>query len=101
MDLGRGDEFYGADALTMSGQQVRSAAKRILAEGGKRLDPKQYDRVEALIDGLGAEGEKEESYIARRVLLTENPVYRSDWREVITNTLTLLNSEQVESLLPL
>ncbi len=98
MNLGRGDEFYGADALTMSGQQVRSAAKRILAESGKRLDPKQGDRVEALIDGLGAEGEKEESYIARRVLLTENPVYRSAWREVMTNPHPLLNSEQVESL---
>jgi HK97 family phage major capsid protein len=98
-NLGGDDDaaFYGEDALRMRGDQVRSLAKRALELAGKRLDAKQADRVEKLIDDK-ANPDEEESYIARRILLTENPTYRSAWKQLMTEPHPLLNNEEIESI---
>src|SRR5439155_7794721 len=69
---GAGIEF---DVMHMRGAEARSQALRLLEERGSRLKPDQADRVDALINDESSEGADEESLIARRILLTENPAY--------------------------
>lgn len=94
---GDDDNFYGDDVLRMRGEQVRSLAKRALEIGGKRLDPAEADRVASLIDDRG-NPDDEESYVARRIVLTENAPYRSAWRQLVTEPHPLLNAEEIEAV---
>jgi HK97 family phage major capsid protein len=92
------DSFYsGGDVLRMEGKQVRTAALRALEHSGKRLAPTEADRVEVLIADGGNEDEHE-AYIARRILLTENPAYRSAWRQLMTEPHPLLDNEEIEAV---
>src|SRR5439155_11968763 len=65
---------------------------------GSRLKPDQADRVDALINDESSEGAEEESLIARRILLTENPAYHSAWKQLMSEPQPLLSAEEVEAV---
>jgi HK97 family phage major capsid protein len=91
------EEFYSDSVFRISGQQARSMAKRSLEMNGKRLSADQADRVAKLI-GDEENEDQEESYIARRILLTETPPYRSAWKRLMTETHPLLTNEEIEAV---
>jgi HK97 family phage major capsid protein len=98
MNLGHGgQDIEGAEVLHMRGQQARDAALRLL-ESNRQLAPDQLDRTEKLIRGDRTDEARDDSYVAKRTLLTENAAYRSGWQRLMTEPRPLLNVEEVEAL---
>lgn len=93
----RDEGWSDRDVMRMRGDEARSSALGVLERAGKRLAPDQLDRVEDLIRDERSEN-PEQSTIARRTLLTENPPYRSAWQRLMTQPHPVLSAEEVDAL---
>jgi HK97 family phage major capsid protein len=92
-------DSYVGDPLTMRGHEARDAALRVLEADGKHLDADQADRVAELIGDKDNEHRDQESYVARRTLLTQDPHYKRAWQELMTEgPLALLTAEEVQAV---
>jgi HK97 family phage major capsid protein len=91
-----------AELLRMSDQQLRDTALRFLENAGREFDLRsdQQDQMDKLLrTAIGKDSaEMDGSKLARRLLLTESPAYRSAFQEVITNPYPVLTAEEGEAL---
>lgn len=88
------------DVVSMKGDQLRSAAMRMLDARSRALPADAVDHVDDLLrstisaDQPNVDG----SYIAQRILITESPAYRSAFQQVISEPMPLLNAEETAAL---
>ena len=86
------------EARNLRGQELRAAALRVLddEQATRHMEPEQKEKVERLIRSritrtdVNCDGEQ----IARRLLLTETPAYRSAFMKVTTQTVPVLTAEE-------
>lgn len=85
-----------ADVARMSDQELRDNAFAIVEKNGRGLTARQLDHVDRTIrsstkDTNGAE-------VAKRILVTETPAYRSAFAKGITDPQPKWNSEELRAL---
>jgi HK97 family phage major capsid protein len=88
------------EVLRMNVEQARETALRALEHHARGLDSRNQDRVDGLLRStLSADNPNlDGSLVARRLLLTETPVYRSAWQRVVTETHPILTDEETRAL---
>jgi HK97 family phage major capsid protein len=88
------------DVLRMAVDTARETALRAVEHLGRGLDSRNQDRVDGLLRStLSADNPNlDGSLIARRLLLTETPVYHSAWQRVVTEPHPVLTDEEARSL---
>jgi HK97 family phage major capsid protein len=97
--LDRHEPWDYGDPLTMRGHQARDAARRVLDSRGaaEHLTDDQATRVEKLI-GDAENEDVEESYVARRTLLTMSPAYRSAFKQLMSSPHPVLTAEEARAV---
>jgi len=88
---------HAGDVAHMRGDEARSAALRVLDSESKKLQPDQADRVAKLIENAEQEN-REDTYLAKRILLTENPAYRSAYQRLMSQPHPVLSAEEAEAI---
>lgn len=87
------------DVMRMSDDQVRDRALRGL-ESRSKLNPDAQEQVDKFLRAAVSADNPymDGAHLARRVLLTENPHYRSAWRQLVTDPHPMLTSEETEAV---
>jgi HK97 family phage major capsid protein len=90
--------YDGQNVLRMADEQVRSQALRALEMkyGTEHLRSDQVDQLDRLV--RADEPDLDGSYIARRILLTENSAYRSAWARLMVERTPLLTNEETQAV---
>ena len=84
------------DPLSASRGEVRDAALKVLEKEGKRLSARQIDHVDLLINT--SDENVDGSYIAKRLLITESPAYRSAFVKGVTRVNPRWTAEEDRAL---
>lgn len=89
-----------AEVLRMAGDTARDAAQRVLEDRGRHLSAEQGDHVDKLLRSVVSEDNPntDGSYVAKRILLTESPAYRSAFQRVTMDPRPILTGEEAEAL---
>ena len=89
-----------SEVLRMGGDELRSAALRTLEDLGRDLPSSALDRVAETVSArLGpANPYCDGEYVARRLLITESPEYRSAFQQVMTQDHPLLTEAEIRAL---
>jgi HK97 family phage major capsid protein len=95
-----GDHIPVADALRMTSQQATSAALRVLEADGGHLRSEQQDRLARTVEArLSPENPSlDGDYVARRMLITESPEYRSAFMRLLIEPHPLLTEAEVQAV---
>jgi HK97 family phage major capsid protein len=91
--LGRQDDDHYGDVRRLSIPEARDKALRALdsRENTAHLKQDQKDHVDKQI--------RENTDIARRILVTENPHYRTAWQKLVTDPHAILSNEERDAVL--
>lgn len=84
------------DPLAASRSEVRDAALKLLEKDGKRLAARQIDHVDMLINTSNQNVDG--SYVAKRLLITETPAYRSAFLKGVTRTHPRWTEDEARAL---
>lgn len=84
------------DVSSLNDQELRDNAFALLEKNGKRLEAKQLDHVDRSI--RSASSDTDGTVIARRLLLTETPEYRSAFAKGITDPQPKWNLDELRAL---
>lgn len=84
-----------AAVARMGGQEARSAALRIL-DGAYHLAARQGDHVDALL--RSHERGQDGAQVAKLILMTESPEYRSAFQRVVTEAHPVLTEAEAQAL---
>lgn len=91
--INRNDPFEQS-VERMSRSEKRDAAMRVFEQDGKRLNSRQGQHVDQLLN----EGGKLSQEISERMLLTQSPAYRSAFAKAMTQTQPVLNAEEAAAV---
>ena len=89
----RNDPFAD-DPQRMTQGDKRDAAMRVLEGRAKRMSTRQANHVERLLEGEG----RDAKIISERLLLTENPAYRSAFAKAMSQPQPILTSEEANAV---
>lgn len=84
------------DPLASPKSEVRDAALKLLEKEGKRLAARQIDHVDLLINTSNQNVDG--SYVAKRLLITETPAYRSAFLKGVTRTHPRWTEDEARAL---
>lgn len=93
--INRRDPF-ATDLRNSSRAELRDAAMRITEERGKHLATRQQTHLEGLLSRSG--GDVDGSWIAERMLLTENDDYRSAFMKGVVNQQPAFTAEESDAV---
>jgi len=88
------------DVLRMQPDTARDQALRALESLARGLNAKQQDAIDSQLRGVLAVDTDLDvsSYLAKRLLITETPAYRSAWQRVLTENPPVLSAEEASAL---
>lgn len=93
---GGADSRFVDNPLALRGAEAVSRALRVLSDsrdhGAAHLNTRQREQIERLI--RTSTGDLNGGIIARMVLLTEDPAYRSAWQKLISGRAAVLTQEE-------
>jgi HK97 family phage major capsid protein len=84
------------DVRTATRMQIKDAALKVLELDGKDLVARQGDSVESLIRAQN--GNVDGTLIAKRILATETPAYRSAFAKALTSSQPAWTSEEARAI---
>jgi len=90
------DKVAPTDVRSLSRSEARDAALRVIDADGKKLTERQLRHVDALV--RSSNEDQDGDSVARRILLTENPSYRTGWQKAVSGRPELINAEERRAL---
>ena len=88
------------DVLRMADDQVRDQALHALERDGRDLPAAAQDKVDGLLRSVISADQPfvDGAVVARRILLTESPAYRSGFAQLMTQSHPVLSAEEAEAV---
>jgi HK97 family phage major capsid protein len=92
----RKDDPFAGEVRTAARGVLRDRALKVLETEGRNLAPFQQDHLEKLLRSNSSDTDG--GVIARRLLITENPAYRSGFQKAVTQTVPAFSPEEARAL---
>lgn len=89
--------YNSSDAARMGVSDARDEARRIIDRASQRLASHQGDHVTHLVEGLSGP-DVDADYIARRMIITESPEYRSAFAQLMTSSTPVLSAPEAAAV---
>ena len=90
------DKVAPTDVRNLSRSEARDAALRVIEADGSKLAERQLRHVDALVRSHNEDQDGDS--VARRILLTENPSYRTGWQKAVSGRPELINNDERRAL---